>query len=471
VKWARRRPAAAAVIALSALLLGLVGGLLYAVEYQRQRAEQQRDKLGRLDSSRLKIRSEIVQGRRQVAGGNWNEAREALARAQTALDSEPELAAELKADVDDLAQRKEARRRAVEKREKFLALRDDALLHSTLAVGEDLRANLHATAQKSRAALDQFAVGPANGALPVLDDPALTPDEKGEVREDCYLLLLVLAEAVAQQKDDPRAADEAIRILRQAERLGIPTRAWHQRMARYLRQRGQDGFKAEEQLAEQFPPTLALDYYLLGDDHYKAGELKEAARDFDNVLALAPKNFLARYVLAVCYVRLDQPAEAQGILTFCTSQRPDFVWLYVLRGYAYGLLKDFPAAEKDFQQAERLLATQPDKEAQYALYANRGVLRARENKMDQAIADLNQAIGLRPRRYQAYLTLAEIYQERKEWGPALHSFNEAIRCESEAAFLYANRAQLERARGPERRPARFPGGHRQVPGRSDRRPP
>ena len=63
------------------------------------------------------------------------------------------------------------------------------------------------------------------------DLPAsLSSEQQAEVREGCYELLLVLAEAMAAQ--DPAQVDRALRILESADRLRPDhSRAYHLRKA------------------------------------------------------------------------------------------------------------------------------------------------------------------------------------------------------------------------------------------------
>jgi tetratricopeptide (TPR) repeat protein len=462
LKWTRRRPAVAALVGVSALALLCValGGLFYA-QYQHDRAQLALRELNdrrRQDDARSSIHSLVDQARADMANQAWDQAKQNLSGARGLVAADPALE-ELREEVDRLLKevdsqldRQGSRQRALARLRRFADRRDQALLHGTLSIGEDLSASLRATEEQARAALAEFGLTPEDDSLPA-PDPALTPTQREDLRDDCYLLVLVLAEAVAQPRPGQgpdaqrQAAEAALHLLERAERFGIDTRAIHRRRARYLRRCGRAEADAEARRAEQVQPARAIDYYLLGDDRYKEGELVEAARDFDGVLALRPQNFLARYFLAVCYVRLNRAVEAKAVLTACISQRSDFVWLYLMQGVANAQLEDFTAAESDFARAEKLLGEQPDEEARYALHANRGVVHARQKKVAQAIDDLHQAIALRPRQYQAYLTLAQIYQTEKKWDEALRYFNEAVEREPGYAFLYRNRARLRLERG------------------------
>ena len=103
----------------------------------------------------------------------------------------------------------------------------------------------------------------------------------------------------------------------------------------------------------------------------------------------------------------------------------------------------FAAAEKDFQKAEQL---QPDDEGRYNLLVNRGVLRIRQKRLPEAVADLQKAIRLKPDLYQAYANLAEAYQGQNDAASGVAQLGEAIRRNPMVVVLYRNRAHLQMQR-------------------------
>src|SRR5205823_1333992 len=162
------------------------------------------------------------------------------------------------------------------------------------------------------------------------------------------------------------------------------------------------------------------------------------------------------YFVAVCSLPTD-PRLARAHLTACLVPKPDFVWLYLLRGFAHGQLQDFQAAEADFQKA---LALKPDADARYALHVNRGALRTRQGRLADAIADLQHAIRLQPGHYQAHANLAKAHQQQKAFDAAAGQQDRAIEVagrlvaageleRSELALLYHNRGQLHLQRRDE----------------------
>jgi serine/threonine protein kinase/Tfp pilus assembly protein PilF len=461
-KWAKRRPAAAALVLVSLVsVLGLAAaGLLYREQQVRQEAREQQ----RLEGVRVEAQDRFLQARAEAAAERWPDAKLALTRVLTLTGSEPSLAA-LKeqaerrlAEVDHRLAQQAARQKAEKDYQRFWQLRDEALFHGTLFTGVDLPANLEATRKAAQEALGLFGVAAGAAGGPNFGD-GFTSEQRKALGEGCYELLLILAEAVARH--DPlkpeASAREALRLLDRAVQLGPPTKAYHLRRARYLQQLGDaEGAAQESARAAAVQPGSALDYFLLGDDRQRHGQPEAALTDFQNALRLRPDHFWARYLLAVCYLRLQRPGDARAArdcLTACLGQHPPrFVCasLYVLRGFAHGQFQEFAAGEADFQKA---LEQQPGDDTRYAVAVNRGVLSLRQGKVHEAVAELEHAVRLKPHQFQAYANLANAYQQDKQLDRAARQLDEAVRLAEKRAEarelerpvlagLYQNRARL-----------------------------
>jgi tetratricopeptide (TPR) repeat protein len=133
---------------------------------------------------------------------------------------------------------------------------------------------------------------------------------------------------------------------------------FHTRKAAYLDELGRKNEAlAERSRAAQFPPNETATRFTEGMDHVRRKDLASATRDFEAVLDAEPEHFMARLLLAVCFLQQDRPAEAKVALTACIAQRPRFAWSYLLRGRCIQKLGDPVAAKRDFQRATDL---QPD---------------------------------------------------------------------------------------------------------------
>src|SRR5262249_10285472 len=149
-------------------------------------------------------------------------------------------------------------------------------------------------------------------------------------------------------------------------------------------------------------------------------EFPEAIKEFEQVLERRPGHFWAQYLNALCLLRQGRPAEARALLSACLAQRSDFVWLYLLRGFAQEELQAWAAADLDVEKAAGMPL---DDNARYVLLVHRGVLRVRTDRPNDAIADLKAAIELKPKAYQAFVNLAQAYRRLSKLDLALDQLN------------------------------------------------
>jgi tetratricopeptide (TPR) repeat protein len=489
-KWARRRPAAATLLAVCLLAVGgLVGAGVWHTAELRATAERARAQekaaleAAQLSRSRVEAQALLLAARERFGRGDWEDARLRAGEALALLGDRPELAdltqqaERLSLDCRQRLAKRAARQDAQQRYRRFLEQRDEALFHATLFTGLDLKTNLAHTRAAARAALRQFGVNGTPSGPPVLPASGLSEQQRAEVVAGYYELLLILAEAEAHPLHGKQAQRqqllEAVAILEGAEWMGqAPTRAYHLRLARYLEQLGRKAEAASHRTrANALAPASAGDYFLLGDTLRAGNELAQACRDFESALFLQPNHFWAQYGFAFCCLRLGRLAEAKAGLTACLGHRRDFAWLYALRGFVHAELGEFSAAELDF---DRALALKPDATTRYAVHANRGVLRVqqaravdnlaalqplggwlplcalggsvgqaqRARRLAEAVADLRTAVQLKRDNYQAHVSLAQAYAGQGRVAEARDQFGEAIRCQPKLADLYRSRADF-----------------------------
>jgi serine/threonine protein kinase/Tfp pilus assembly protein PilF len=464
-KWGKRRPAVVALLGVSlvavlALVLFIVwhnvslqGQLDQARAEERLAREREQEaveaeRLSRVEAEGQKL---FKDGQLAAANRDWTNARLHLTNALATVGAEPRLepykgpVQTLLAEVEEHLRVEADRQASADRFKQFGTLRDEALFLGFLYTGMDLAANLKATRAVVHKALAVYGITPGSDARPALDSH-LNDSQKKDVLADCYQLLLILAETEAQlalggpSGEQQKGVRQAVRLLQQALLFGSKSRAHHLRQERYLRLLGDEaGARREEEAAAGVPVRDALDHFLVGDEYFRRSHFEEAIGELNQVLQLKPAHFWAQYLDALCLMRLHRSAEARAQLTACLAQRSDYVWIYIQRAQAQSELQAFDAAEADFQKALKMPL---DRDARYVLFANRGVLRVRQGRFDDAVADLKRAIELKPNDSTAYVNLATAFRRQKNLDQALAQLDHAIRLEPALAHLYRLRARL-----------------------------
>ncbi|MEQ8168103.1 MAG: tetratricopeptide repeat protein [Candidatus Eremiobacterota bacterium] len=80
-------------------------------------------------------------------------------------------------------------------------------------------------------------------------------------------------------------------------------------------------------------------------------------------------------------------------------------------------------------------------------YVNRGDAYKKIGEHEKAIADLNQALNIDPRRAEVYATRGSIYMEIKEYDKSMADLNYALKLKSDLPAAYINRGNLYRLKG------------------------
>ncbi len=450
-KLARRRPVATTLLA---LMLLATGGLVAASLAYSSRETHRVDTLTSFAIQGLfKAQDDITHER-------WSEAEPALTMLREKIRGERDLG-ELARRTEGLLALAKQGRAAAEKRGRdrdrlatFRQLRKDALLHETHFVGLGLPYDSEAVKSSARAALATFAPPGIEkvaelGRLP----ESFGAREQDEIKGGCFEMLLILADA------EP-AVERALTLLDQAGRLSPPTRSYLQRRADYLARLGDaQAAQRQRQKADSLTVETALDHYLLGKALYKRGDWSAALPHLDAALQRQPGHFWAHCLSAVCRMQLGHAFQAKTELTACLQIEPGLPWLYELRGFAsyqiailaraaalslqakgrtlrseYQL--QLQTAESDYASAFDLLETAPSKDLRYGLLINRGLLWLERREWDKAVADLQQAIELDNRRWQAFETLAQVYEREEKPDQAIEQFSRAIALRPNWAPLY-----------------------------------
>jgi tetratricopeptide (TPR) repeat protein len=426
-KWARRKPAQAALITVALVaVLAVVAISVPAALYYKQELKKAEDR----ESLRGRSGRGLLRAQEHMAAGRWSAALTELEQIQGAFEAQPDLRAD---DLRDQVRRRlavvrrrlreqEQRQQARKRLQAFQGPHNDALVYATHFTSQDLAESRSRTRTAARTALAVYGLDRGDGSvergLRLLDQdrPHLGAAEHARLVSACYELLRIWAEAEGPGRQ--RAALLA-RAARLAETGGRKMQVNHLR-------------------------------FLEGMGHYLAGAFEPARKACAEVLDRQGDHFWARYVLALCQLRTGRWLEGKAELTVCINRRPEFVWPRLVRGFAASELgfmqadarlaaAEFNAAEKDLDAA---LRQDRDPLVQYVGLANRGVLHIRRRRWAEAVADLRRAVRLKPEGYQAHANLAQALQGMGRWAEAVATLDQAIR-RAPLAVLYQSRARLQ----------------------------
>jgi tetratricopeptide (TPR) repeat protein len=122
-----------------------------------------------------------------------------------------------------------------------------------------------------------------------------------------------------------------------------------------------------------------------------------------------------------------------------TTIKPAEVDSDLVRLYQQAKEAEFASARADF---DRALGQEQDSLRRYAGLANRGTLLIRQERWDEASADLAQAVKIHPDAFQAYVNLAQALQGAGRTEQALATMNQAIQRAPDLPELFEARARL-----------------------------
>jgi tetratricopeptide (TPR) repeat protein len=477
LRWVRRHPSLSAVGAGVTLVIitASVAGVYIKIqqdeakiteanqkaELLRVESENEKKTQGELTKKRDAIRELINSGDQAVNRTDWKVA-------QTQFMAAMNQAKQDTTNLSDQYQQAERRYKQVQEktdalaeRDRFHTLENEALFQALGPTALGRRARQKAIRDKITEALRVVKVSPdAPAALDV--SSGYTPEARDEVAQGCYQLLALLAESMTQPlpgettEEYQARVKDALRILDRAGKLTADTpkvRSYLLRRAsclealqrsdeaEALRQAGQpaaqqfvqkatrqrDQAQAERELAAKLEPKAGVDLFLLGEQLFQEGDPDSAANWFETALSNQSK-FWPRYLLAQCYMqqagessqavqRLALFDRAREQLDTCLNSQPPEaarVWILLLRGFVYANMASYDSANKDFDAALGILKDKPDAAAKYALLNNRGIMQVERNDYPSAIKDLQEAIQEQPKQFQAFLSLAKVYDEQAQ---------------------------------------------------------
>jgi tetratricopeptide (TPR) repeat protein len=390
---------------------------------------------------------ELFHAQADVAEKRWAEARLVLAKLLTSLkpESAPGLEA-LRARAARLLAQVEESLQAERKLHNFFQRRNNAFFLETRFAGLDLPANVRATRAAAREALGVFArAGPEdNWTLPALPT-TLTPQERTDISEGCYELLVILAGVVAEALpgEEPRQqAERGLRILDQAARLRPePTRAYQLRRAACLARAGDrpgearaiaeaDYQRALELLEAR--PNDELRYVLFvnrGLMRSQRGRLDGAVADFEQAIRVNERPHHAYAGLAQVSERQKRWDEAVEQFTRAIERKPGWAPLYRGRAAVHMGRSDPSPAERAAALADLERAIQYEPPGHAVLAGDqtaRGELLRQSRQFEEALAACAAALEVVPGHDPAHRLRVLVLLDLKRYDEAIGGCDAAL---------------------------------------------
>lgn len=169
---------------------------------------------------------------------------------------------------------------------------------------------------------------------------------------------------------------------------------------------------------------------------HQRGQLREAIRSYDQLLAVAPDTFDALHLKGLATYQIGNPAEAIPLLTKAIRLKSASPPAYNNRGLAYHACGKLELALRDFNKAVEL---KPDfAEA----YCNRATVLRAMGRLEEAEAACLKAIKLNARIAEFHNSLGVILRDKAEWQRARESFATAIALKPNYLEAFNNQGNL-----------------------------
>lgn len=395
-KWCKKKPAHAALIALtvsissSGLFAAMIGPHL-----ENRRIAELRNEVARL----------VCEGRKALEFDELELAQSRFQEAWQKVQAEPELSDHETSVTGWLDHSRNALNRYQWKQRvrprDFDDRRDEALLQSLLLI--------------------PYLAKPTEAARTAIQSALeLTVPNEGAWKVEREQLVLLETEMIARES----GVSAAFAFLDSTNEFN--SRRFHLCRASLLRQlhRFAEAENANHK-AEQFPSHVILNSFHQGMTELRGREFKKALSSFELVLSNEPEHFVARLFQSICFLNLNRPREAKVALTACVAQRPRFLWSYFFRSQAHLAVGEPADATHDLYAASEGRASL---EGRYVTLVELGILELQRRQIHAA--------------NHAFLQLTELFpNESSCW--ALSAWTEMMQGnQTQAAICFDNALKI-----------------------------
>ncbi len=185
------------------------------------------------------------------------------------------------------------------------------------------------------------------------------------------------------------------------------------------------------ELAVKLDPTLPTVRTSLAAIYTTSGREDDAVRELKEVLKMAPGSAEASRELARVYTNQGKLSEAEAAYREAIAARPTDWYGFLLLGLLYNERQEYEKAIAVFRQARDLT---PDNEL---IYRNLGVTFLVAGQYDEAVSHLQQSLKLKPSA-TTYASLGAAYFRRQRYADALAAVETAIDLDPKRYYFWGN---------------------------------
>jgi len=194
-----------------------------------------------------------------------------------------------------------------------------------------------------------------------------------------------------------------------------------------LLSRQQTGYWKNSRTIFQHAIEVTSDNYLalnnLGEALAREGEKIGAYRNFSKALEIFPGLAQANNNLGLLLMDRNQTGQATALFLRAIQSDPDFIDAHFHLGNIYLEQDDLTNADNHFQ---KVLALKPNKEYRARSHEARGIILARQQKVNPAIHQFKQALAIDPDLASTHNSLGQLLVITGDTAGAIHHFQTAL---------------------------------------------
>jgi serine/threonine protein kinase/Tfp pilus assembly protein PilF len=448
LKWAKRNQAKAALIAVSAVaaVTIFIGSITAAIMIRNSSIKEMaaRDAVDEknkaialeLDGIRNETTPALITANTLFDEKKFEEAKDILGKI-VAKTSGKDLLKEIHYSASELLQKAEARIKATTDMSLFSKHYDDALFHSSDAMGNRMEAR--------ESSISEAAKGLSLVGINYIEDKEyklklpdhLSDAEKKHLTDEALELAVILARRNAMPLPDISAEElkkrslESLEIMEKTRGFAKENHIFHLIKGDLLKTLSKlPEAQAEFEKAKTIAPERPSEFFFLGLGAFNQNDYAAAQDFFEKAVRKDPDMFWANFLTAVCQVRQEQFAAARASLTSCIATRPNLGPAYLVRGIVDGKLmrgktsptdSDYSEAFEDFKKAEKYGIPKFD------VLVNEGNLFFEMNKFKDAQKNFEEAVKLKPNDPRGINNLALCYRKEGKNVEAIELFTKNIK--------------------------------------------